>query len=66
MFDDWRDALVIPVPKRGNLNICDNCREMMLLASCWVGFFKRDCRLLQRTYYLTLSVIFGKDGAVLI
>ena len=31
VFDDWRDALVIPVPKRGNLNICDNWRGISLL-----------------------------------
>ena len=24
VFDNWRDALVIPVPKRDNLNICNN------------------------------------------
>ena len=31
VFDDWRNALVIPVPKRGNLNICDNWCEISLL-----------------------------------
>ena len=31
MFDEWRDALVVPVPKRGDLNICDNWRGISLL-----------------------------------
>ena len=69
MFDDWRDALVIPVPKRGNLNIWDNWRGISLLdvvASCWVGFFKRDYRLLQRAYYLTLNVVWRKVGNTIV
>ena len=24
VFDEWRDALVVPVLKRGDLNVCDN------------------------------------------
>ena len=31
VFDDWRNAFWIPVPKRGNLNICDNWRGISLL-----------------------------------
>lgn len=28
---DWREALVVPVPKKGNLRICDNWRGISLL-----------------------------------
>ena len=31
VFDEWRDALVVPVPKRGDLNVCDNWRGISLL-----------------------------------
>ena len=31
VFDEWRDALVVPVPKRGDLNICDNWQGFSLL-----------------------------------
>ena len=31
VFDEWRDALVVPVPKIGDLNICDNWRGINLL-----------------------------------
>ena len=24
VFRDWRDAVIIPVPKKGNLQSCDN------------------------------------------
>ena len=24
VFDEWKDALVVPVPKSGDLNVCDN------------------------------------------
>ena len=28
---DWRDAIVVPIPKKGNLNLCDNWRGISLL-----------------------------------
>jgi len=31
VFGEWRDALVVPVPKRGDLNVCDNWRGISLL-----------------------------------
>ena len=31
VFGEWRDALVVPVPKRGDLNACDNWRGISLL-----------------------------------
>ena len=24
VFGDWRDAVIVPVPKKGNLQLCDN------------------------------------------
>ena len=31
VFQDWRDAVIVPVPKKGNLQSCDNWRGTMLL-----------------------------------
>ena len=31
MFQDWRDPVIIPVPKKGNLQSCDNWRGISLL-----------------------------------
>ena len=28
---DWHDALIVPVPKKGNLKLCDNWRGISLL-----------------------------------
>ena len=51
VFDAWRDALIIPVPKKGNLQSCDNWRGIRHLACCGESFCKSypelsagDCR----------------------
>ena len=31
VFGDWRDAVIVPVPKKGNLRSCDNWRGISLL-----------------------------------
>ena len=31
VFQDWRDAVIVPVPKKGNLQSCDNWRGISLL-----------------------------------
>ena len=31
VVDAWRDALIVPVPKKGNLQSCDNWRRISLL-----------------------------------
>ena len=31
VVDDWRNALIVPVPKKGNLQSCDNWRGISLL-----------------------------------
>ena len=28
---DWRDAILVPIPKKGNLRCCDNWRGIALL-----------------------------------
>ena len=29
--EEWRDALIIPIPKKGDLTLCDNWRGISLL-----------------------------------
>ena len=31
VVDDWRDAVVVPIPKKGDLHDCDNWRGISLL-----------------------------------
>ena len=31
MVPDWKNALVVPIPKKGNLQLCDNWRGISLL-----------------------------------
>ena len=31
VVDDWKDAVVVPIPKKGNLQLCDNWRGISLL-----------------------------------
>ena len=28
---EWRDALIVPIPKKGDLSVCDNWRGISLL-----------------------------------
>jgi len=28
---DWSDAVLVPIPKKGDLSQCDNCRGIALL-----------------------------------
>ena len=37
---DWVDALLIPVPKKGDLSVCDNWRGISLLEVCGKEFYK--------------------------
>ena len=32
VLQEWVDAILIPIPKKGNLKCCDNCRGISLLA----------------------------------
>ena len=63
MFDKWRGALVVPVPKRGDLKVCDNWCGIRDVAGKLLG------RILQeRLQLIAESVLpgvdFGKDVAV--
>ena len=31
VVSDWRDAVIVPIPKKGNLRLCDNWRGISLL-----------------------------------
>ena len=31
MVVEWRNATVVPIPKKGNLHVCDNWRGISLL-----------------------------------
>ena len=31
VVEDWRDAVVVPIPKKGDLKLCDNWRGISLL-----------------------------------
>ena len=31
VVDDWKDAVVVPIPKKGNLQLSDNWRGISLL-----------------------------------
>ena len=31
MVKDWKDATILPIPKKGNLQVCDNWRGISLL-----------------------------------
>ena len=31
VVEDWRDAVVVPIPKKGDLRLCDNWRGISLL-----------------------------------
>ena len=44
---DWRDALLIPVPKKGDLSLCDNWRGISLLEVVGKVFAKIIQRRLQ-------------------
>ena len=57
--DEWRDALLVPIPKKGDLMICGNWRGISLLdvmGSCLRRSSKEGCRWWWRIPCLTLSV----------
>ena len=66
VFDEWRDALVVPVPKRGDLNVCDNWRGISLLDVVGKLLGRKDCSVLLRECCQIPNVVFVKGGAVLI
>ena len=44
VFKDWRDALIVPVPKKVDLQFCDNCQGISLLDVVGKIFARIICR----------------------
>lgn len=69
MFAAWRDTLVVPVPKKGDLTMCDKTGEalayLMLLGSCLDESCRNVCSVSLSLYYLTLSAGSGRAEVVL-
>ena len=43
---EWKDDLVVPIPKKGGLSLCDNWRGISLLdigGSCTLKSYNKDC-----------------------
>ena len=66
VFASWRDALVVPVPKKDNLNICDSCQGISLLDVAGKLLGRNDFRVLCSRYYLTLNAGSSRGMVVLI
>ena len=50
---DWKDTLLIPVPKKGDLLLCNNCHSMSLLEvfgklKVFAKIIQGECRWLWR------------------
>ena len=62
---EWVDAILIPIPKKGNLRSCDNWCGISLQGSRRLPeSFKADCKSQQRENCRSLSEALGKDVAV--
>ena len=66
--DDWRDAMLIPIPKKGDLSHCDNWRrisQLTVIRKIVARILQERLQKLQlRTSYLSHSVALGKEEAV--
>ena len=65
VIDDWKNAEILPIPKKGNLKVCDNWRGISLLDVVGKLFARIVQGRLQETaesFFLTLSVDFDWDG----
>ena len=65
---DWRDALLVPIPKKGDLTQCDNWRG----SACWIVWgrclrrsYRRGFRRLWRMSCRTPSVAFEPEEGAL-
>ena len=62
---DWKDAEIFPIPKKGNLNLCDNWLGIWLLDAVGKVFgrlCRRDYKQLQKGSSQSHSVVSGRDG----
>ena len=67
VVDDWKDAVVVPIPKKGNLQLCDNWRGISLLdivGKILPESFKNVYRSLQNIPCRNLSVASEKEEDV--
>ena len=45
---EWKDALIVPIPKKGDLSLCDNWQGISLLdvgGNILLKSFSKDCRV---------------------
>ena len=64
---DWKNAEVFPIPKKGDMQCCDNWRGISLLdvvGKVFARIFKRGCKWLLRDYCQNPSVASGREGGV--
>ena len=61
---DWKDAEIVPVRKKGDLQSCDNWCGISLLDVVGKLFARRGFSILQRIFCWNQSVVFGKAGVV--
>ena len=65
---EWRDDMLVPIPKKGDLTICDNWRGISLLDTIGKVFAKVIQMRLQKVaeeVFRTPNVVFEQLGAVL-
>ena len=61
---DWCDAVLVPIPKKGDLSSCDKWRGIALLdvvGKVVQECSKGDCRRLQRISFLNHNVDSGRE-----
>ena len=64
---DWKDAEIVPIPKKGNLQHCDNWRGISLLdveGKCLRGSCRSDYRKSRKKSSQTHSAALGKEEDV--
>jgi len=66
---DWKDAEVVPVLKKGDLQNCDNWWGISLLdvvSKLFVELSRKGCSTLQKTFCLNHNVVFKRGGVAVI
>ena len=60
---DWKDAEVVPVPKKGGIQSCDNWHDISLLdvvGKLFAQVILKSFCILQRIFFYNHSVVFGR------
>ena len=64
---DWRDAILVPVPKKRNLHCCNSLRDISLLdvVGKLLGKIVQNClqKPAKRRYCLSHNVDLGRDAS---